>query len=172
MFRTRTLKKKLRETYAQYVIKMKLIPKSNVDWIYNLIDGKYCADRIIYDCKSYLLIPNITWSNQNNVNDMHVLAVVKNKKLMTLRDIRSCDIPFLKEIRDNGLKVICDKYKLHPKNINIYCHYPPGTYHFHMHFEHTSICHNKFELQRQYSLNTIITNISNYEYYYCSTLFI
>jgi hypothetical protein len=159
-------KKKNRETYDEYLNKITRIPKSNDQWIYDIIDGKSEQSKILYACESFLLVPDMRWRQYDLITLMHVLAIVYDEKLRSLRDIEQSHIQLLIEIRDKGLKILTQRYGLNENDINMFFHYPPSTYHLHIHFEHKDIKHNPKTLKRHHDLNTVIENIKQDALYY------
>ena len=84
--------------------------------------------KIIHNNDDLLLIPDYTWNDHSKINDMHALAIVKNKTLMCLRDIEPCHLDLLKRIKINSLDTIRSVYGLPDNKIKIFFHYPPSTY--------------------------------------------
>jgi m7GpppX diphosphatase len=156
----------LLESFDDYKQKIKLLPKSCFETIYNIVDGKKHRNKVIYNHKKFLIIPEEWWVDHKDSTSLQVLAIVKDKRLRTMRDLEQYDIPLLQDIQTIGSKIICDKYKLNPSDIVMFFHYPPSEYLLHVHIEHKSVYHNSKTLKRHISVTDVINNISSDSDYY------
>ncbi len=154
------------ESHQDYQNLKKRIGPHNLDWIYNIVDGQKEQEKIIYNSDDFLIIPDYTWKDHEKISDLHVLAIAKNKTLMSLRDIGSCDLDLLKKIRKNGLKTIETMYGLPENKIKMFFHYPPSTYLLHIHFMHIDYCYDGTSFERSHNLDDVIKNVQMNENYY------
>ena len=71
----------------------------------NILEHKAEADRIIYEDRDpdtgFLLLPDLKW-NEQQVTDLHLTAIVLQKELYSLRDLRREHLPLLKNILTKG----------------------------------------------------------------------
>lgn len=159
-------------TYIRpYIDRTQRTPK-RVDWIYNILDGITEQDDIIYrspDFRSptkiaiatdpatstssspppgFLLLPDLNW-DRKTLTSLHLLALVQRRDLTSLRDLRTTDIPWLKnmlaQIRNaaashgNDLaraQGLSDTELMDTDQVKCYVHYQPTYYHFHVHVVH------------------------------------
>ena len=88
----------------------------------NILEHKAEADRIIYEDRDpdtgFLLLPDLKW-NEQQVTDLHLTAIVLQKELYSLRDLRREHLPLLKNILAKG------------KVSTIFLPYPSALYIFH-----------------------------------------
>jgi m7GpppX diphosphatase len=134
-------------------------------WIYNIIDGAAEQSDIIYMDEDIIIIPTYTWAN-SDVEKLHVLAIVKDKNLRTIRDLNQSHIELLKKIKNIGLAIISSNYSIEIDEINIYFHYEPSTYQLHAHF--TNLLNNDFKnsVECSHHIDNVIFNLSlNSDYY-------
>jgi len=160
----------VKESYEQYLEKKRHLKKTNYEWIYNIVDHKSETEKIIYENDEFLLIPDYLWNNQKDVSKLHVLAIVKNKHIMSVRDLIQDDILMLDNMKVIGLKIISEKYGVDENKIKAYVHYTPSTYLFHVHFEHLLSFHRGTSFERSINLNDVIKNITLDKHYYKNTM--
>ena len=71
----------------------------------NIIDHKAEEDRIIVEDRDpetgFMLLPDLKW-NEKQVTDLHLTALVLQKELHSLRDLRKEHLPLLKNILAKG----------------------------------------------------------------------
>jgi m7GpppX diphosphatase len=49
-----------------------------------------------------VLLPDLKW-DRKQVEDLYLLAIVRQTGIKSLRDLKSCHVPLLKNIRDKGI---------------------------------------------------------------------
>lgn len=157
------------ESYIDYLDLQKSITSHNLAWIHNIIDGLTEQEKIIHNENDFLLIPDYTWNDHTETSNLHVLAIVKDKSIMSLRDIRTCHLDLLKKIRTCGLEVIETVYGLEQNKVKMFFHYPPSTYLLHIHFMHINF-YDGSSVERSHDLDSVIKNISGNENYYCDDM--
>jgi len=154
-----------RESYETYKIKREQISKSNVKWIYSILDGNKEKDKVLYSDDQFVVVPDALW-NGSNISKLHLLAIVRDKSLKSIRDLTSKNIPLLQHIMTKTLQTIEKKYHINKNKIKIYLHYPPSAWHLHIHFcniENTSVTSS---VEYSHELNQVIFNLSiNSKYY-------
>jgi m7GpppX diphosphatase len=154
------------ESYDDYLDKKKIIDNRSLGWIYNIIDGKSESENVIYNNDEFLIIPDYSWNNKNQVEQMHVLAIVKDKMLMSIRDLQQTNIALLKNIKDMGLGVIQSTYKVDENKIKIFIHYVPSAYLLHVHFVHIDVNYYGTSIDKCHNLDNVIQNIMLDDKYY------
>ena len=102
--------------------------------------------------KGFILVPYMKWSGEQ-VEDLYLQAIVMDREIGSIRDLRGCHIPLLENIYDKCTvrnisfisykydmisitfqKAIQEKYKVPAHKLRIYFHYQPSYYHLHIHF--------------------------------------
>jgi m7GpppX diphosphatase len=139
-----------------------------LNWIYNILLGKEEQVKIIFENKEFILLPNICWDN-NDINSLYYLALIKDKNIRCLRDIRSNHINILEDIDKGGKIAIKKKYGIEENEIITYVHYYPSYYHFHIHFVYLKNDLYETGTGRNYYLKTIINNLKLDPDYYKKT---
>ena len=153
------------ETYEEYINFISTYDKSRDQWIYNIIDGIAETSDILYVDEDIIIIPTYTW-NKSDVEKLHVLAIVKDKNLRTIRDLNQSHIQLLKNIKNIGIGIISFKYSIQSDEINIYFHYEPSTYQLHAHFTNLSNSDFKNSVECSHHIDNVIFNLSlNSDYY-------
>jgi len=75
----------------------------------NILEGRAEADRVIYNDEDnetgFLLLPDLKWS-QENMEDLYVLAIVRKKGILCLRELDSNHLPLLENVLTKG-RVSC-----------------------------------------------------------------
>lgn len=158
-------KKLINETYDDY---LDFISKRNFEkeqWIYNIIDGYAEQDKILFSNDKFIIIPTFTW-DEKTLNNLHLLSIIKDKQIKSIRDLTSDNIKLLEEIKKTTLDLIKRNYGLNPCDIKIYLHYSPSTYQLHIHFENTISNNSNSSVEYSHSLDAVIFNLSICSDYY------
>lgn len=158
-------KKIMSETYDQYISKLNSLDKQKSKWIYNIVDGKSEQDKIIFMDDKFILMPTYFW-NEEDICKMHLLAIVKNTKLKSLRDLRSCDVFLLEHILLISKNIIKNKYNVEHNLLKIYVHYPPSAWLFHIHFEIMANIETTSSVEYSHEISQIIFNLKLCSEYY------
>jgi m7GpppX diphosphatase len=164
---TRMIKKSINftgETYSEYLSSLeKRDPKKDV-WIYNIINGISEQESILYRDEKCIVIPSYTW-NSLDISNLHILCLPIDTNLRTIRSLDASHISLLEHMKYVSLKIIKEKYGLDEISMKKFFHYPPSTYHLHIHFVNNLL---KFGSSVEYSheLNSVIFNLSIYSDYY------
>jgi m7GpppX diphosphatase len=159
-------KKQLKlESYDDY---LKLDVKSfDKTWIYNIIDHKKETDTIIFEDDNIIIIPDYKWSN--NINELHILGIFKDKNLYSIRELTKNHINILQQSVDNGKNVIEQKYNINSNELLCFFHYHPSVWQLHIHFMNVSNTSTKFSsysLPRAHLVSSVIENIKINSNYY------
>jgi len=152
-------KRFLNESYEDYLQTRQKIDMHNLGWIYNIIEGRTEQQNIISNCPDYLLIKNFTWTN-DNIKNMQLLGIVKDKNIMSLRDLTLEHVPLLKRIRTDALEQIERVYGIGQDKVNMFFHYPPSAYLLHIHFVHVDVQNHMTCVDKCHSLDRVIHNIT------------
>jgi hypothetical protein len=153
------------ESYEQYLSYRETMSEHNLGWIHGIIDGRAEQDKVIHHDDEFLLIPDYVWDSET-LGQLHVLGIVKDKSLMSLRDIGLQDLDMLKRIRETGLLIINQIYGLPDDKVKMFFHYPPSTYLLHIHFTHADVFDSGTSVERAHNLDDVIKNIGLDKDYY------
>lgn len=160
----------------------------SIQWVYNILDHKKEVDRIVFEepplppssppsstpSGGFLLVPDPKWKSHPNPSDtpkeewrhhtctagLACLAIVHDRDIGSLRDLRRKHVPLLKNVLEKGLKAIEKVYGVGPEEIRVFVHYVPQFFHFHVHFSRLSLAHG-IEVERAHLLSDIIDKIEN-----------
>lgn len=159
-------RKRIIETPLMYkTLTYPKIKDQTVKWINNILDGKSEVENIIHNDQQFIMLPDIKW-NGFDKNEIHCLAIVKNKNLKSIRDLNRIHIPLLQHIYDVGIKVIKKKYNVDWDKLKVYLHYYPTYWHMHIHFCNVQLYDISKSVNVAHSLLSVINNISISSDYY------
>lgn len=155
------------EFYREITVKQLEKEKFNIDWVYNILDHKEEQDKIVFEDADpetgFVFLPDFKWDCKT-IESLHMLAIVMDRKIKSMRDLNETHLPMLKKVRDTGLKTIEEKYGITKSQIRAFFHYQPSFYHLHIHFTFL-----RFEVpgcEKNHLLDTVINNISLMSDYY------
>ncbi|XP_037293316.1 m7GpppX diphosphatase-like [Manduca sexta] len=141
----------------------------NLQWVYNILEGKSEQDRIVYDNKceteGFVLVPDLKWDGVTK-ETLYLLAIVRQRGIKSIRELYETHLPLLKRIRDEGKKKILEKYHIQGSQLRIYLHYQPSFYHLHVHFTYLRHEAPGIYAERSHLLDTVINNIEIMSNYY------
>ncbi|KAL0859801.1 hypothetical protein ABMA27_010145 [Loxostege sticticalis] len=141
----------------------------NLQWVYNILEGKSEQDRIVHDNKcekeGFVLVPDLKWDGLTK-ETLYLLAIVRQRGIKSLRDLDASHLPLLKRVRDEGKKSILDKYNVPGSQLRIYLHYQPSFYHLHIHFTYLRHEAPGIYAEKSHLLDTVIDNIEMMGDYY------
>ena len=82
-----------------------------------------------------LTVPRNEWLGHESTADLYCLGILKQGGVASLRDLTGDDhLPVLREMLEQGPKVIEEVYGVKKNQLRIFVHYQPQFYHFHVHF--------------------------------------
>ncbi|KAJ7996826.1 hypothetical protein DPEC_G00222550 [Dallia pectoralis] len=146
----------------------------SVQWVYNILDKKAEAERIVYEDPDqelgFVLLPDFKW-DQKQLNDLYLIAIVHRRDIKSLRDLNVLHLPLLINIRKKGEENIFKRYGVTANKLKVYLHYQPSYYHLHVHFTALSYEAPGCGVERAHLLSDVIQNIQlDYEYYQSRSL--
>lgn len=93
------------EDYTQITLPFIQSQSFSVQWVYNILEKKAEADRIVHEnpdpCDGFVLVPDFKW-NQNQLDDLYLIALVRRRDLKSLRDLTAEHLPLLRNILREG----------------------------------------------------------------------
>lgn len=123
----------VRETPEMYKKLLEWVSKKrNVSWINNILGGRSEQDRIYYQDKEFLLMPDIKWNEE--LDSLYLLAIAR-ENIPSVRELTDIHLPMLKNIRSKSLEYI-KHLGLDRDKVRAVVHYHPSYWHFHVHFVH------------------------------------
>lgn len=128
------------EQYDSIVLPwIRSLPDSHFRWIYNILDGLAEVDRVLMKDPDFVLVKNFSWTS-DEPSGMHALAIVTDRSLFCLRELRSHHVTMLKRMHDLCVEKLQQLYGFTQEQICARFHYLPTFYHLHLHFEVRSNC--------------------------------
>jgi len=104
--------------------------------------------------------------NNEEKETLHLLVIVNNRNLRSLRDLTQEDLPMLENIRDESYKVCKEKFDINREYVRLHFHYHPQFYHLHIHVTHSNIEEASLRVERSHLLQTVMQNIKLVPDYY------
>ena len=161
------------ETYADHIEKLENLEESHTAWIQKIIDGVTELDKMIERNDEFIIIRDwkfdIEYDSEGNgtyrKTDLHLLGI-PNNKIESLRDIDIAHIPMLERIKEQLLKTSEQVFGLKQDEVKLYFHYPPTTYHLHIHCTWTGLSDSTVNFERAYDFDSVIKNIQLDQNYY------
>lgn len=154
-----------KETYDDYLYRIKSVDPDNYQWIFDIIEGRKEKDKIIYQDDEFVLVPK-NKKNSESIENIHILALVANKELRSLRDLTSDHIPLLNHILKTSLEKLEIKYKIPKESWRAYIHYYPSAWQLHIHFTYLNNLDKSAMIDKSHDLYRVIFNLSlNSKYY-------
>ncbi|GAX26377.1 m7GpppX diphosphatase [Fistulifera solaris] len=151
----------------------------SLSWIDNVLSGEKEKERCLLDTQHFLVNVDTKWRSHPDpkttsrevwyqheaVDDLYCLAILKDKNVSSLRDLRGSHLAMLKELLDVCPKVIEKTYGISPDMIRCFFHYQPQFYQAHIHF--TRI-HNEIgaQVERGHLVHDVIQNLEMDPDYY------
>ncbi|XP_053943017.1 m7GpppX diphosphatase [Cuculus canorus] len=162
----------VRETWEDYRnITLPFIQSQSfsIQWVYNILEKKAEADRIIHEnpdpCNGFVLVPDFKW-NQNQLDDLYLIALVHRRDIKSLRDLTAEHLPLLRNVLQEGKEAVVKRFGVPGSQLRIYLHYQPSYYHLHVHFTALSYDAPGSSVERAHLLADVIDNLAMDAAYY------
>jgi len=134
-------------------------------WVYNILDGKAEQERVLLDDPEFVVLPDLRWDGKA-IESMYVQAIVKEKNIKSLREIKHKHIELLQRILEKTKAVILSKCGIPSSSIRAFFHYPPSFYHLHVHFTTLENSRCGSETERAHLIEDVIDNLKLMPDYY------
>ncbi|XP_076472346.1 m7GpppX diphosphatase-like [Babylonia areolata] len=146
----------------------------SIQWVHNILEKKTEAERIVFEDPNpetgFILLPDMKW-NRSDLSSLYLVAIVHQRGLNSLRDLRSDHLPLLRNILEKGKKAILDQFSIPSHQLRIYLHYQPSYTHLHVHFTHLQFEAPGSDCLRAHVLEDVIDNLElDGEFYSKKTL--
>jgi len=149
-----------------------------VAWVHNVLALEKEAERVLFNDtdadRGFLLnidtkwkshppavadeAARVAWRGHAAVQDLYCLAICHRRDVRSLRDLRACHLPMLRNILHEGCRVIEQVYGVPAEELRVFVHYQPQFYHFHVHFTRL---HNDLgcQVERAHLLQQVIAEL-------------
>ena len=160
------------ESYEEYLKLSREIPEINYEWLKNIVNGTHEQGCVINRTDNIIILRDYTWGNHelHDVRQMHLLTVLSDQHLYSVRDLTQDHVPILEKMYDETLKIIKTKFGLDSDRVKAFFHYPPSTYLLHLHFMHVENISSKTSFEKCYDIDQVISNLKLDTNYYRNTL--
>ncbi|XP_066190806.1 m7GpppX diphosphatase [Sylvia atricapilla] len=162
----------IRETWEDYKnITLPFIQSQSfsIQWVYNILEKKAEADRIVHEnpdpSNGFVLVPDLKW-NQNQLEDLYLIALVHCRDIKSLRDLTAQHLPLLRNVLQEGQEAIVKRFGVPGSQLRIYLHYQPSYYHLHVHFTALGYDAPGSSVERAHLLADVIDNLAMDSMYY------
>ncbi|KAG8931864.1 hypothetical protein FRC02_001999, partial [Tulasnella sp. 418] len=123
--------------YAETVVPyIDSLPLSRIDWVYNILDHEAESEQILFEDPSpnegYIIVPDFKW-DKTSANALYLQAIVRNRAIRSIRDLRKSHLGMLKSIRKEAICVSSENWGVGREKLRMFIHYQPSYYHFHVH---------------------------------------
>jgi hypothetical protein len=141
------------ETHALYKAITKpfiddVVKSGSLSWIRQIVEVKKEKERLLHNAEGWILnidtkwrthpdplsVPRSEWHQHESVADLYCLGIFKNDGVASLRDLTGDHLPILREMLEEGAKIIEEVYGVPNDRLRIFVHYQPQFYHFHVHY--------------------------------------
>ncbi|PFX24599.1 m7GpppX diphosphatase-like [Stylophora pistillata] len=143
----------------------------SIQWVYNILEKKAEVERVVFEdndpATGFTLLPDLKW-DQKQIENLYLVAISHRRGIKSLRDLDSSHLPLLKNILSKGQEAIRNKYGVAGDELQVYVHYQPSYYHFHVHFTHIKYSAPGCSLGKAHLLHDVIDNIENIDSNYYS----
>ncbi|XP_068028360.1 m7GpppX diphosphatase isoform X2 [Anomalospiza imberbis] len=138
-------------------------------WVYNILEKKAEADRIVHEnpdpSNGFVLVPDLKW-NQNQLDDLYLIALVHRRQIKSLRDLTAEHLPLLRNVLQEGKEAIEKRFGVPGSQLRIYLHYQPSYHHLHVHFTALGYDAPGSSVERAHLLADVIDNLAMDSMYY------
>ncbi|CAA7265465.1 unnamed protein product [Cyclocybe aegerita] len=121
------------ELYKKHVKPyIEAFPPSRTKWVENILTGVSEQHKVLFSSPEFLILPDMKW-DLKTVSSLYLVALVQDRAIRSLRDLRHTHVELLKAIRHQANRVVQEKWGLERGSLRMYIHYQPSYYHFHVH---------------------------------------
>lgn len=90
----------------------------------NILSYKTEVEKIIYENDDFIILPDFKW-DLKDVSTLYLQAIVRDKSIRSLRDIRYTHLQMLKEIRRQA-HIAVERWGIERGGLRLYVHYQPS----------------------------------------------
>ncbi|KAG7093552.1 hypothetical protein E1B28_007222 [Marasmius oreades] len=107
-------------------------PAARTQWVTEILEGRAEQDKILFASEEVIILPDMKW-DLHTIGSLYLVAIVRDPRLRSLRDLRGEHVQLLKNIRDEAYKVTGDRWAIGKGGLRLFIHYQPSYYRFHVH---------------------------------------
>ncbi|KAF8168212.1 scavenger mRNA decapping enzyme [Crassisporium funariophilum] len=107
-------------------------PASRTKWVDDILLGLSEQSKVLYSSPEFLILPDMKW-DLKTITSLYLVAIVQDRTIRSLRDLRKNHVGLLKSIRREATHVVKERWGLGNGSLRMYIHYQPSYYHFHVH---------------------------------------
>jgi Scavenger mRNA decapping enzyme C-term binding len=125
-----------------------VVSSGSLSWIRNIVEVKKEKERLLHNAERWILnidtkwrthpdaltVPRSEWHQHESVADLYCLGIFKDDGVASLRDLTGDHLPILRQMLEEGSKIIETVYGVPNDQLRIFVHYQPQFYHFHVHY--------------------------------------
>ena len=145
---------------------------TNIAWVDKILAGVAEQEKVLDSNEEFVIVRDWKFDlkQKDDVlifdrNNVHLLGIPR-ERIHSIRDLTVDHIPMLENIRKTAL-VVCEKmFGLQQNEIKVFFHYPPSTYHLHIHFTWVGLHNTATDFTRAIDFETVIRNIRMDPSYY------
>lgn len=109
------------------------LPPKQIAWVLAILDRQAEMEHLLYEDEHCMLVPDSKWDGRD-VKSLYVLAIVKDRALRSVRDLRGRHAPQLRALKSGVLACLEERYGVAASSVRAYLHYLPSFWHAHVHF--------------------------------------
>lgn len=91
----------------------------------NILTGISEQSKILYSSPEFVLLPDMKWDG-TTVSSLYLLAIIQDRTIRSLRDLRKNHVSLLKSIRSEALRIVGEKWNLGDGSLRFAIHYQPS----------------------------------------------
>lgn len=107
---------------SEYAWKQTLIYATRVE---NILAGVSEQGKILHSSPEFVLLPDMKWDGRT-VTSLYLLAIVRDRTIRCLRDLRKTHVGLLKSIQSEALRIVQEKWGLGDGSVRFFIHYQPS----------------------------------------------
>lgn len=163
----------VKETLEEYLQKVEDIESINTNWIQKIVGGEAEQSKVLDRNDRFLIVRDWKFDVEHDDDgiatykkeDIHLLGIPV-ERISSIRDIKPEHIPMLDEMKDLTLEICEEMFNLNRSEIKIYFHYPPSTYHLHVHYTWAGLNDSTTNFERAHDYDMVVKNIQLDPNYY------
>ena len=157
------------DVYRKEIVPILEKESTRLKWLYAILDGTAEQDDVLLSRRNpaggFVLVTNPSW-NGRDPESLLCLAIVRDRTLRTLRDLRGRHLSLLREMRDACVVALTERCEgVAADDLLFYFHYLPSFYHLHVHVCHAQRPHSR-GVERARLLDDVIYHLTTDGEYY------
>mmetsp|Transcript_25575 Transcript_25575/g.78844 ORF Transcript_25575/g.78844 Transcript_25575/m.78844 type:complete len:317 (-) Transcript_25575:26-976(-) len=168
------------EAYSSVVQPFATAQAAKIGWIDAVCSLEKERERNLYDCDDFVINVDTKWTTHGPFDadkttwpaapwtrDLYLLAISKDAKLASLRDLRGPEgARLVRAMRDALRKTASDVYGVPASKLRVFFHYQPQFYRLHAHCTRAEHTNPGCECDRAHLLSTVANHLDRWPDYY------